>query len=99
MLTQGGLLAFLPFVAVFGFLLLRSFSLWRAAGATGRAAVGEFGAILLATLVSYWVMIGTFDAINSQYANIVLFFIVGILVARMEGCVQNQLADHRSEAP
>jgi hypothetical protein len=83
-LTQGGLLAFLPFVAVFGFLLLRSFSLWRDAAASGRATVGEFGAILLATLVSYLAMIGTFDAINSQYANIVLFFIVGILVAQME---------------
>ncbi len=83
-LTQGGLLAFVPFVTVFVLVLWRSRVLWRKAAARDREAAEELIATLLATVVSYLVMVGTFDALNLQYANIVFFLIVGALVGRLE---------------
>jgi O-antigen ligase len=78
LLTAGGLLALLPYLALLISWFVIGLRYWRRG--IGREAV----AALWATIVSFAAIIGSFDALNAQFANIVFFLIVGALVGHLE---------------
>jgi O-antigen ligase len=84
-LVSGGLVALIPYLALFAGLLWRGYRFWRHPwGEEERAEARETVATLWATLISYMVIIGTFDVQNAQFANLTLFLLVGALVGRLE---------------
>ena len=85
-LVQGGLLAALPYFAVFAGLAWNGWLYWTRVESGERAGEHrELVATLWATLLGYTVTIGTFDVLNSQFANILFFLIMGALSGRLVG--------------
>ncbi len=77
-LASGGLLAFLPYVAIFVTVAWRGLAFWRF------APCRDLVAVLWATLIAYMLINGTLDALNAHYTNVLLFLILGALVGRLE---------------
>lgn len=77
-LISGGLLAFIPYLGIFLALFQRGRAYW------SRPANRDLIATLWATLGGYLLIIGTYDVLNAQYANMVFFLIMGTLVGRLE---------------
>jgi O-antigen ligase len=82
-LVSGGLLALTPYVGILVALAWRGLLLMRGSR-PGDSEQRELAATLWATVLSYAVMIGTFDAINSQYFTMLFFLIAGALLGRLE---------------
>jgi hypothetical protein len=84
-LVSGGLLAFLPFLAIFIGLARRGFTFWRLpTDAERRRSNRELAAVLWATLAAYVAAIATFDVFNAQYTNLIFFVIMGTLLGNLE---------------
>jgi glycosyltransferase involved in cell wall biosynthesis/O-antigen ligase len=90
-LVSGGLVALLPYLGIFLALALRYRQFWRRREQSrsprrgkNPAETRDLVATLWATLLSYTVIIGTFDAFNAQFANILFFLIVGTLLGNLE---------------
>jgi O-antigen ligase len=78
-LSSGGLLAIVPYVGIFLALLWRGLTFWRR-----QPARRELVAALWATVFSYMVINGTLDAIDIHFTNVLLFLIIGALLAQLE---------------
>ena len=91
-LVSGGLIALLPYLGIFLTLALRFRQFWRqherpseiTAGGKTSTETRDMVATLWATLLGYLVIIGTFDAFNAQFANMLFFLIVGTLLGNLE---------------
>jgi len=84
-LVSGGLLALIPYLAVFATLAWRALSFWRMpAEPDQRRANRDLVAVVWATLLCFMVILGTFDVLSAQYAIMLFFFIVGAVLGRLE---------------
>jgi hypothetical protein len=79
LLVSGGLLALIPYLGIFAALGFRGLSYWRIL-----PQHRELIAILWAMMISYLVMSGTFDAVNAQFASLLLFMITGAILGYLE---------------
>jgi O-antigen ligase len=77
-LVSAGLLALIPYVGIFVALAWAGLAYWRQP--VNRPLVTT----LWATLLSYVLIIGTFDVLNAQYANMLFFLILGAMMGRLE---------------
>ena len=77
-LASGGLLAFVPYLAIFLSLAWRGRTFWK------RAANRDLVATLWATMACYLLINGTIDALSAHYTNVLFFLILGALVGRLE---------------
>jgi hypothetical protein len=84
-LVSGGLLAFVPYLAIFAGLARRGYAFWRLPTHSDRRETNhELVAVLWATLAAYLGAIITFDVVNAQYTNLVFFVIMGTLLGTLE---------------
>jgi len=84
-LVSGGLLAFVPYLAIFAGLARRGYAFWRLPTHSDRQVTNhELVAVLWATLAAYLGAIAAFDVFNAQYTNLVFFVIVGTLLGNLE---------------
>jgi O-antigen ligase len=82
--VQGGLLAIVPYRAIFAGLAWQGLRAWVRSSRRTASGVRDTVATLWATLLAYVLIIATFDILNSQYANILFFTVMGTLVGRLE---------------
>jgi len=85
-LASGGFVALLPFLGLFAAILWVSFRLFRRARRLGRGQPALVIA-LWATVVAYGLAIATFDASNAQFANMLFFLSVGVVIGSQEGAL------------
>ncbi len=82
-LLAAGFLGLLPFLAMLGLIGWHAIALWR--GTDRRPVIyKDLLALLLATLLAYVTIIGTFDGITVQFANMLVFLIAGIVFGAHE---------------
>lgn len=82
-LLAAGLLGLLPFLAMLGLIAWPAIALWR--GTDRRPVIyRDLLALLLGTLLAYVTIIGTFDGITVQFANMLMFLIAGIVLGAHE---------------
>lgn len=77
-LVTGGVLGLILYLGVLASVVLIGWRYWR------RGIGRETVAVIWATTLVYMVIIGSFDALNAQYANMLYFLIIGTLVGRLE---------------
>jgi O-antigen ligase len=77
-MVSGGLIAFIPYLAIFATLAWRGLTYWRQGG--DRRLV----AALWATLLGYTEINMTLDSLNGHYHNVLLFLICGAILGRLE---------------
>lgn len=75
-LTSAGLLGLLPLLAILGLAAWRAFTLWRL-GSRRPDIDRDLLAVVLAMLASYAAFAFTFDSLGAQFANLLLFAVVG----------------------
>jgi O-antigen ligase len=79
-LTSAGLVGLVTFLLLLGSVAFRGIRGWRRAGRLPGGDQGRW-AVLLATLSAYAVFAYTFDAIHAQLATMLLFLVVGAVLA------------------
>ncbi|MBM4456952.1 MAG: O-antigen ligase family protein [Chloroflexi bacterium] len=77
-MVSGGLIAFIPYLAIFATLAWRGLTHWRQGG--DRRLI----AALWATLLGYTEINMTLDSLNGHYHNVLLFLICGAILGRLE---------------
>ena len=83
LLTSAGLVGLLSYLALLAAIGWRGFRGWRHAGRSPGGDQGPWAA-LLATLIAYAIFSYTFDVINAQLASMLLFLVVGAVLAPRE---------------
>ncbi len=86
LLTSAGLVGLLPYLALLAAIGWQGLLGWRHARRSPGGDQGPWAA-LLATLIAYAIFSYTFDAINAQLASMLLFLVVGAVLAPGEDAV------------
>ncbi len=79
-LVSGGLVALIPYLAIFLSLAWRGRAFWRENG----PGMCDLVAVIWATLPAFAVIMGTVEVLNYGFANVLLFFVVGASLGRLE---------------
>ena len=81
--TSAGLVGLVPFVVLLAAIGWRAVALWRSA-VRSPAIHKDLLALLLGTLFGYVLIIGTFDGLSAQTANVLMFVIAGTVLGAHE---------------